>query len=202
MALLLIRHGETDFNTGRVVQFPDTPLGEVGLAQAEALGASLRLRALRLVVASDYLRARMTAERIVAHTRAPLVESPHWRERNFGELRGRPYSEFGDLDIFARDFLPPGGESWTDFDSRVDLAWSELIAHGDDGEGDIAVVTHGLVLRSLLERVLDIGGHVVEPGITVANTSVTIVDHVPPWRVLELAAVSHLTDGARDGAAV
>ncbi|MEQ8493306.1 MAG: histidine phosphatase family protein, partial [Gammaproteobacteria bacterium] len=107
MALLLIRHGETDLNTGRVVQFPDTPLGAAGIAQAEALGASLRSRTLRLVVSSDYVRARMTAERIVAHTRAPLIESAHWRERHFGALRDRPYSEFGELDIFARDYVPP-----------------------------------------------------------------------------------------------
>ncbi|MEQ8662877.1 MAG: histidine phosphatase family protein [Gammaproteobacteria bacterium] len=203
MALLLIRHGETDFNTGRVVQFPDTPLGAAGIAQAEALGASLRGRRLDLVLSSDYLRARMTAERIVAATRARLLESAHWRERHFGELRGRAYSEFGTRDIFARDYVPPGGESWPDFDARVDQAWSELLGHAASAAGDIAVVTHGLVLRSLIERVLDVGGHVVAPGITVANTSVTIVDHLPPWRVLELAGVAHLAAGAaREGAAV
>ena len=38
------------------------------------------------------------------------------------------------------------------FHRRVDEAWAEIEHHAGRLAGDVAVVTHGLVLRSLLER--------------------------------------------------
>jgi probable phosphoglycerate mutase len=197
MAVLLIRHGETDLNAARVVQFPDTPLGKDGKLQAEQLGQSLQQRSIELVLSSDYVRARMTAERIAAHAGTKLIESHHLRERNFGDIRGTSYDELGELDIFAADYAPPGGETWETFNARVDLAWTEVTAHAQTVSGDLAVVTHGLVLRSLIERVLDVSGHPPESDLVVANTSVTIVDDTPPWRVIEFASVSHLEQDRR-----
>lgn len=192
MSLLLIRHGETDFNATRVVQFPDTPLGAGGLQQAERLGRHLAARRIGLVLTSDYRRARMTADCVARHTGATLHESPHLRERNFGELRGRSYDEFGDLDPFAPDYVPPAGESWDVFHARVDTAWAEVLEHAAQVSEDVAVVTHGLVLRSLVERVLDVSAHAWEVGTVVGNTAVTVVERVPPWRVTELASIVHL----------
>jgi len=197
MALLLIRHGETDLNAAQVVQFPETPLGDHGLLQAEQLGRSLTCRSVELVLTSDYQRARTTAERIAQHTGANLTESTQLRERNFGDIRGKPYTDFGDFDIFALDYEPPGGESWGDFHTRVDIAWNEVISHARSLSGDLAVVTHGLVLRSLLERRLDVSDHTLGTDLVVANASVTIVDCDPPWHVVELASVEHLEKGGR-----
>ena len=202
MSLLLIRHGETDLNAAQVVQFPETPLGDHGLLQAEQLGQSLTRRSVELVLTSDYQRARTTAERVAQHTGANLIESTQLRERNFGEIRGKPYTDFGDLDIFALDYKPPGGESWEDFHTRVDIAWNEITSHAQALAGDLAVVTHGLVLRSLLERRLDVSAHNLGTDLVVANTSVTIVDRDPPWRVVELASVEHLEEGGRETAPV
>lgn len=192
MAILLIRHGETDLNATRVVQFPDTPLGSTGLQQAARLGRRLAAHPLELVLSSDYARARVTAEHIARAAGVSLVESTNLRERNFGDLRGRPYDTFGDLDIFAKDYEPPGGESWPVFDARVDRAWEELLAYAAGRTGDIAVVTHGLVLRSLLERRLDTAELTIGAELVVANTSVTTVEPAPPWRVLKLACIAHL----------
>ena len=202
MAVLLIRHGETDLNAAQVVQFPETPLGDHGLLQAEQLGRSLSRRSIELVLTSDYQRARTTAERVAQHTGAKLIESLHLRERNFGEIRGKPYTEFGELDIFGLDYEPPGGESWDAFHARVDIAWGEVTSHAQSLSGDLAVVTHGLVLRSLLERKLDVSDHTLGTDLVVANTSVTVVDRDPPWRVVELASVEHLQAVGRDTAAV
>jgi broad specificity phosphatase PhoE len=202
MTLLLIRHGETDMNTNRVVQFPDTPLGEHGLRQAERLGQSLRKRSIARVLTSDYARARVTAEHVARHTGAELLVLPRLRERNFGDIRGTSYADLGELDIFAPQFIPPGGESWEVFDRRVDAAWAEVLEHAAAIPGDIAIVTHGLVLRSLFSRTLDVSAHALETDIVVANTAVTLVDREPPWRVRELASVAHLDDVKRDVAPV
>jgi len=202
MTLLLIRHGETNMNTDRVVQFPDTPLGDHGLRQADQLGRSLRGRSIARVLTSDYTRARTTAEHVSRHTGAELVETPHLRERNFGDIRGTSYADLGELDIFAPHYTPPGGESWTVFNERVDTAWAEVIKHAAGLAGDLVIVTHGLVLRSLFQRTLDLSGHAVEDDVVVANTSVTSVEREPPWRVRELASVAHLGGDNRDVAPV
>lgn len=184
-------------NTNRVVQFPHTPLGEHGLRQAERLGQSLRSRSIARVLTSDYARAHATADHVARHTGAELVVLPRLRERNFGDIRGTSYADLGELDIFAPHFAPPGGESWEMFDRRVDAAWAEVVEHAATLNGDIAIVTHGLVLRSLFSRTLDVSGHALEADIVVANTSVTTVDREPPWRVRELASIAHLDGDVR-----
>ena len=198
MTLLLIRHGETELNAGRVVQFPDTPLGTNGIAQAVRLGQHLRARNIGLVLSSDYRRARMTAGSVVAHTGAPLVEHASLRERNFGDFRGSAYAEHG-IDIMAPDVIPPNGEGWAAFHARVDEAWQVIQDFAARVDGDLAVVTHGLVLRSLFERKLDLGAIALAPDLVVHNTSVTTVERGAPWRVRELASISHLEDGANAG---
>jgi probable phosphoglycerate mutase len=192
MAILLIRHGETAFNARRLLQFPDTPLGDTGLAQAGRLAQRLSAHAVGLVLSSDYQRALTTAKCVATATGAPLRESPLLRERNFGDLRGRPYASLGDLDPFAADYAPPHGETWEEFHARIDRAWGELCELVAGRVDDTVVVTHGLVLRSLLQRHLETTGVAVTPDLVVANTSVTFVEPLPPWRVTRLACTAHL----------
>tara|TARA_B100001123_G_scaffold444762_1_gene594477 strand:+ start:437 stop:1045 length:609 start_codon:yes stop_codon:yes gene_type:complete len=198
MAILLIRHGETELNVAQIVQLPETPLSKHGSQQADKLGRSLTYRSIELILTSDYERARNTADRVAHYTGARLIETPLLRERNFGEIRGKPYTEFGDVDIFGPDYTPPGGESWEVFHSRVDTAWNEVIAQAQILPGDFAVITHGLVLKSLLERKLETSNHTTREDSVVANTSVTIVDNEPPWQVIKLACTDHLQNTERD----
>ena len=202
MEILLIRHGETALNAERIIQYPDTPLNERGLQQAEHLGRHLATRSIELVLSSDYLRARMTAEQLISHSGAPLQMTTELRERNFGDVRGTPYAEFGDIDIFADDYEPPAGESRYTFHARVDRAWEEVLSIAEPLDGDLAVVTHGLVLSSLIDRVLDVSAHLPESDLVVANTSVTIVEPEHPWRVIKLASIEHLPHPLVKGAPV
>ena len=196
--LFLIRHGETEGNALRIVQHPHVPLSPRGLVQAERLARRLAAEGIARIVASDYARAVTTAEHLQRATGAPLVIEPLLRERNFGDLRGRPYAELG-FDMFEPDYAPPNGETWPMFHERVDRAWAkvqELAAATSDGS--LAVVTHGLVCRSLAARHLILGDGVVAPE-RWENTSLTIVDWPAPWRVRLLNCVAHLDglDAAR-----
>src|SRR4029077_17040720 len=110
------------------------------------------------IVTSDYPRARMTAEQICAATGAPLELLPELRERNFGLLRGRPYSECPD-DIFAPHYAPPEGETWDEFHARVASAWSKVAALALEARGNLAVVSHGLVCRCIVHRLVGLGDH-------------------------------------------
>jgi len=195
MAILLIRHGETPLNAKRVIQWPNTPLSERGQKQAAAVGERLAVAPLSLVLASDYQRAYATAQAVSRSNGAPLEVETTLRERHFGDLRGQAIEDLPH-DPFAPGYAPPGGESWDEFHARARRAWTEVVIRAEQVDGDVAVVTHGLVLRSLCEYVLELAEHVSMAGAAFANTSLTQV-HGPPWTVQLLACDMHLGDALR-----
>ena len=198
MSILLVRHGETASNAARVLQTPDIPLSARGLDQAERLAERLAQLGVAAILSSDYARARMTAERVRAATGAPLELWPELRERNFGTLRGQPYAELG-FDPFALDYAPPEGESWEQFHERTQRAWPRVLGRARRMRGNLAVVTHGLVVRAFAERHVGLGG--LEPPLSWPNTSLTIVASEPPPSIEVLNCVEHLAeaDSARAG---
>src|SRR5262249_2289334 len=78
-----------------------------------------------------------TAEHLRRATGAPLSFEPLLQERNFGDLRGRTYSELG-FDMFEPDYAPPNGETWPVFHERVDRAWARVQALAAESGGDPA----------------------------------------------------------------
>jgi len=192
MAIYLIRHGETEGNARRILQQPETPLSERGIAQAERLAGRLAEAGIAAILASDYARAAMTAEALAATSGAPLEHEPLLQERSFGDLRGQAYDDLHARGIapFAPDYAPPGGESWEVFHERVDAAWVAVERAAAHTEGHLAVVTHGLVCHSLVSRVL--GGH-SDPDavVTFPNTSLSIAEG-PPWRLTLVGCAVHL----------
>ncbi len=191
--IFLVRHGETEGNAARVVQRPDNPLSPRGVVQAARLAHRLKQEGIARILSSDLARAVTTAEALQRATGVPLSFEPLLQERNFGDLRGTPYAGL-DFDLFGLDYAPPNGETWPVFHARVDRAWARVQALAQATDGNLAIVTHGLVCRSLAAR------HLILPdGETVPlrweNTSVTIVECPPPWRVRLLNCIAHL-DGA------
>ena len=190
--IFLIRHGETEGNAARIVQRPEIPLSPRGLAQAEALARRLAKEGVARIVSSDLARAVGTAERLERATAAPLSFDPLLQERNFGDIRGTAYDDLG-FELFALDYAPPGGETWDVFHARVDRAWEAVRALAAATRGDLAVVTHGLVCRSLAGRHLSLADGEVVPE-RWENSSVTIVEGRAPWRVRLLNSIAHLED--------
>lgn len=197
MAIYLIRHGETALNASGVMQVPETPLSENGLAQAERLAARLAGEGIAHILASDYARAAMTAAAVQRSTGVALTSEPLLRERNLGDLRGRAYAEL-DFDPFAADYAPPNGESWGAFHERVDRAWENVAELAAETDGNLAVVTHGLVCRSVVSRIAETA-QLPTPDHGWFNTSVTILDREPPFTVRLMNCASHL-EGHADNA--
>ena len=193
MAIYLIRHGETASNAARIVQTPDIPLSERGLQQAEKLAQRLSTAGISDILSSDLRRAVMTAEVLQRCTGAPLHLDPGLQERNYGDIRGRAYAEF-DVDILGPAYEPPGGETWSAFYARVDDLWPRIVAAARRVDGSLAIVTHGLVCHALLSRHLTLSDAAAP--IRWANTSVTVVEACPPWRVSLLNCTSHLDSKA------
>ena len=194
MSIFLIRHGETLGNASRTVQLPGNPLSPRGVAQAERLARRLQAEGIAAILSSDFARAATTAEHLQRVTDAPISLSPLLQERSFGDLRGTPYAELG-FDMFAPDYAPPNGETWEVFHARVDRAWVFVQNAAAAAGGHLAVVTHGLVCRSLAARhlILPVGQEVP---VRWENTALTVIDHPAPWRVRLLNSIAHLDDPA------
>jgi broad specificity phosphatase PhoE len=190
--LFLIRHGETVGNAARIVQRPDSPLSPRGQAQAARLAGRLAAEGIAQIISSDLVRAAATAEHLRRATGAPLAFEPLLQERNFGDLRGTPYAEL-ELDPFAPDYAPPNGETWPVFHARVDRAWARVQELASATHGSLAVVTHGLVCRSLVARHLALADGLTAPE-SWGNTALTIVEGPAPWRVRLLNCVAHLEE--------
>jgi probable phosphoglycerate mutase len=199
MAIILVRHGETALNAARVMQPAATPLGERGMAQALAVARRLAQQGgIGAVLSSDLPRAWHTAEAIAEALSLPIEPSARLQERNFGELRGRPYDTLG-FDPLVMDAAPPGGESAADFARRLQAAFDEMLQRHAGLHGDLVVVTHGLVIRTLLGGPLQLdAGRLRE--LHLANTSLSIFDAAPPHALQLLNCTRHLDDAERDDA--
>jgi uncharacterized phosphatase len=136
--LLLIRHGETDWNAeGRLQGHTDRPLNDYGRRQAHALAERLASDEIAAIYASDLARARETAEIVGARLGLPVVLEPGLRERDWGSWEGLTGSE--------RDRVEYVGEAPGEHAERV-LAAVHAIA-GRHPAGRIVVVTHGGSMR-------------------------------------------------------
>jgi broad specificity phosphatase PhoE len=149
--ILLVRHGETDWNLERRVQgHSDRPLNETGRAQAREVAAALAGEPIDAVYSSDLVRAHETA-RIVAEVRGLGVTAvPDLRERNFGTWEG-----LTDDEIFER-FPSAKTGAWGDGETREEMARRVLgalrrIAEAHPG-GRVLVVSHGGPLRAVLTQ--------------------------------------------------
>lgn len=153
--LILIRHGETLWNTERRMQGQlDSPLTERGLWQAQQLGIRLKKQEFAALYSSDLPRAARTAEQIAVVTGHDILSDERLRERHFGLFEGLTQAEMQALDLEAyerfmsRDpqYAVPGGESPAAFFVRCRAALEDIARrHADE---TVAVVTHGLVLDS------------------------------------------------------
>jgi 2,3-bisphosphoglycerate-dependent phosphoglycerate mutase len=160
--LLLIRHGETAWNRERRIQGQlDTPLNDEGRRQAQAAARRLGEHASRyrlddpataVLVSSDLLRCRETAEPIAAATGLRATYDARLRERSYGVFQGRTYDEvrrdmaeaWGRWLARDADYDVEGGESLRTFQQRVEAVLVET-ARAHVGR-TVVVVTHGGVL--------------------------------------------------------
>jgi broad specificity phosphatase PhoE len=196
MSIILVRHGETALNVARVLQPADTPLSSRGRLQAAAVAQAMRAMRPAAILSSDLPRALQTAEAIGHATGLTTAISMLQRERNFGNWRGLAYDGLG-IDPLTLAEAPPGGESAAEFAQRAMHAFAEAVGRRAGLAGPLVVVTHGLVIRSVLAGPGGVPAAAME-ALHVANTSVSVLAADPPHRVELLNSTHHLGGGARD----
>lgn len=196
MAILLLRHGETALNAARIMQPADTPLSARGQAQARAVAQRLARRGgIAGIVSSDLPRAWLTAQAVAEALGLPVQPTALLQERNFGELRGRPYDELG-FDPLLMQEAPAGGESAPAFMRRVERAFAELLQRHAALQGDLLAVTHGLLIRRMLAGPLRHDA-ASTAALHLGNTSLTIFDATPPHALQLLNCARHLDEADR-----
>jgi probable phosphoglycerate mutase len=151
--LLLVRHGETDWNMERRFQgHADPPLNQRGRDQARALAAELRAEEIAAVYTSDLARARETAEIIAAEFDAEVVPVRELREMDVGEWQGLTWDEIearypaGAVKWREAGFGWEAGESYEQLTDRVVPALRRIAA--DHPGQRVLVVAHGGTVRA------------------------------------------------------
>ena len=150
MKLLLLRHGESEWNAaGRWQGWGDPPLSQRGRDQAAA--AARALPAFDAVYSSDLRRARETAE-IIAGGR--IETDVDLREIDVGEWTGLTDAEIeqrgpGQLQAWRSLELqqPPGGEHRDQLRTRVLRAVDRIASKHPSGT--VLVVTHGGAIHAV-----------------------------------------------------
>ncbi|KKM45352.1 histidine phosphatase family protein [Rathayibacter toxicus] len=154
--LILVRHGQTDWNVTRRFQGKsDIPLNRFGHSQARAVARLLADRTWDAVVASPLRRACDTGA-IIARALGldePLV-LPGLVERSYGEAEGMTRDEL--ITAYSGGVeggLIPGCETRSQVTARASAALRDIAERFPDGM--VIVVTHGGVIGSLLRSLSD-----------------------------------------------
>jgi uncharacterized phosphatase len=179
--LVLVRHGETDWNLAKRIQgVTDIPLNDTGRAQAAAAAEELAAEDWHGIVTSPLQRARETA-RIIA--RRLGVDEPQVDDR----LVERAYGEAEGMDAAALAERFPGMEGVPGIERRSDVTRRVLPALErialEHPEQRIIVVAHGGVIGSLVRYVTDKALPVA--GMRIPNGSAHRFRHVDGTLVLE-----------------
>ena len=186
--LLLVRHGETQWNKeSRFQGIKDIPLNENGKAQGKKAGAFLKDIEIDFAVSSSMLRPKETAEIILENhpgvnleTTSELVEICHglWE----GKLESEIEAGFPGLLQQWKDkpetVQMPEGENLQDVWDRAIAAWAKIVAKYSNSESPRTgiVVAHDAINKVLICSLLGL-----KPenfwNIKQGNGAVTVIDY-------------------------
>ena len=164
MNLILVRHGETDWNrTGRCQGVADIELNDIGRKQVRELAESLKNHDIAAVYSSSLRRALETAREIARHHDISVTIEEDLREMNQGELEGLMFSEIRERYAHVlkewrespETLKLPSGESLLDVQQRIWKAF-EKVQRRHAGETVVAV-SHNLTITSLLCKITGVG---------------------------------------------
>jgi probable phosphoglycerate mutase len=198
--IVLVRHGETQWNlAGKMQGHLDSPLTDVGLAQAEAIAGRLKSHVFSAIYSSDLSRAYQTAQRIVEENLQKQIRSDsRLRERCLGifqgiskaELETQFSKEYRLYQARDPDYIVPNGESLRQFRERCVTCLTELVQK-HSGE-QILVVAHGGVLVSLFKHT--VGLPLETPTcFEIVNTSLNVFAYRNEcWRLETWGDLGHL----------
>jgi alpha-ribazole phosphatase len=163
MRLLLVRHGDTDFNTShRFMGHSDIDLSTGGRRQIECVRDYLKGEKINTAYASDLARTITTASIITAGRNIDVVPCPELREMNYGLCEGMTFGEINDkypqvannCINFNLSLEFPEGDTFKDFSDRTVSFLQRLKKHKPTDT--VLVVSHSGPLKALICHFLNI----------------------------------------------
>ena len=175
MNIYLIRHARQNSKLCNV----NVELSELGRKQADLLGKRLVKYNIDILYSSHYYRAKETAEIANTHLHINHMVREELREIEFCELEGNTDSynldRYGDFlkerSAMSSDLAFPSGECGADVWERAKNVLNEIIC---TDYKNVAIVTHGGTIRSLVTGVLGMDqANKLQFGLSLENTSIT-----------------------------
>lgn len=157
--IVLIRHGETDWNVeGRYQGQADPPLNQIGIAQANQLARELANTSIETLYTSPLKRTKKTAQIIADKMCIDPIDEPRlmeihqgdWQTRLRSEIENRYPNLFKSWEIDPWKVTPPGGESLAQVQSRVYEALDDLLPRQSNIK--IGFVTHRIPIALIKVR--------------------------------------------------
>lgn len=155
--LLLIRHGETEWNLQRRIQGggSDPELSSSGRAQAKALAKHLKNFEIEAIYSSPLKRAMYTGKAIAYYHNLKVHSERDLREVDVGEMEGTSldslYKDFSSYLIESSDHTGTlkiaGGESLTDLRERV---WTVVQRIKEQHTRTVIITSHYFVTISII----------------------------------------------------
>jgi len=176
MQLLLVRHGETDWNVERRIQgWANSALTDLGYVQIGLLGKRLLNVPIAAIYSSDAERAQLTAKAALGgRDQTPIIVRNELRETSWGRWEGKTGAEIGaeepvlwqqfvkrghqdpaeDQTDWEATTLVPGGETVLQASTRINGCISCILADHAETDDWIVVVGHGGSLRFVITSLL------------------------------------------------
>ena len=186
MKMYIIRHGQTPWNARKCLQGrSDVDLNENGIYLAELTGKALRDVTFDMAFTSPLIRAKHTAQCILAGREVPIIEDERLIEISFGIYEGCCYAEENRqvpqqwIENFfhaPQDYVAaPGGDSLDDVEKRTSDFMEDICSRKELQDKTILVSTHGCALRGLLNSIRESNREDYWHGGVSKNCAVSIV---------------------------
>ena len=163
--LLLVRHGETEWNAARRIQgHSNSALSPLGRRQAEAVAKRVSETRVDALYSSDLERALSTAAPLATRLGLAVRPLPELREKGYGEWEGLTEAEViaADPEGWRRyhtlrelHYPIPGGETWPQVQTRIVAALHQILGDHPGADETVAIVGHGASLRPAILDALD-----------------------------------------------
>jgi broad specificity phosphatase PhoE len=160
--IILVRHGETDWNKEQIFRGRiDIPLNSTGLQQAKATGEALSGQKIDAIYSSPLSRAMDTAIAIAAfHAHIVVKEAKGFIDIDFGKWQGMPHKKVEDeykvlYDNWKKEphkIKMPDGESLDDVKLRAMKSLNDILSsHVNE---TVVIASHRVVNKVVLCAIL------------------------------------------------
>jgi phosphoserine phosphatase len=158
--MLLVRHGETDYNTADRLQGQrDIPLNPNGVRQAQTVAMQLASTIIDRAYVSPLTRARQTAAYLIGDRQISSHIVPNLQEIHHGDWEGRTNAELKadypyEFDLWQNNPLAcrkPNGETIEQLAQRAVQSWQEIVRQSTLANCQtVLVVTHKVTIQTIL----------------------------------------------------